>query len=105
MEFAGVKPDSIVLGSIIPGRAHPLSLRQGTEIHGYVIKKSGFESSLLVKNALTDLYTKRQSIDSACQVFDKMQMKDMVSWNTIIPGYGQCGSCVKKLCDIFIKRN
>eukprot|EP01018_Ginkgo_biloba_P038127 Gb_19299 [translate_table: standard] len=96
MELEGVKPDSFTIASVLPACGHLTDLQQGKEIHDY-ITRNGFESHIIVGNALIDMYTKCGSTDSARHVFDNMSDRDVVSWTTIIAGYVQEGHCYKAL--------
>ncbi|KAI0491651.1 hypothetical protein KFK09_025911 [Dendrobium nobile] len=51
----------------------------------------GFDSNILVGTALVVLHTKAGKLESARQVFDRMSLKDAVSWNAMISGYSQAG--------------
>ncbi|XP_051115120.1 pentatricopeptide repeat-containing protein At4g02750 [Andrographis paniculata] len=62
----------------------------GKQIHGCVIK-AGYEFGCYVGNALLAMYCRCGSIDEAYQVFDGVDDKDVVSWNTIIIGYARHG--------------
>eukprot|EP01018_Ginkgo_biloba_P026381 Gb_16448 [translate_table: standard] len=90
MQLVGMKPDSITMVSVLPACAHLASLQQCKRIHGYIIR-SGLESDVFVRNSLIDTYAKCGSIGSARQVFDGISVKDVVSWNVIIAGYGMHG--------------
>eukprot|EP01018_Ginkgo_biloba_P030280 Gb_21441 [translate_table: standard] len=87
MQLAGVKPNRVTIVSVLPGCADLAALQQGKEIHGYIIR-SGIESDVFAGNALVDMYAKCGSIQIASQVFDQMAEQDVVSWNTMIAGYG-----------------
>ena len=54
------------------------SLRIGRAIHGYTIKV-GFELLVNVFTALVDMYAKCGLIEIARLVFDRMQVKNVVS--------------------------
>eukprot|EP00249_Psilotum_nudum_P015995 c25607_g3_i1 orf=2-241(+) len=43
------------------------------------------------------MYAKCRCIEFACQFFQKMPKRDVVSWNTMIAGYAQHGFCEKAL--------
>ncbi|KAK4410826.1 Pentatricopeptide repeat-containing protein [Sesamum angolense] len=62
----------------------------GKQIHGRVIK-AGFEFGCFVGNALLAMYCRCGSIDEAYEVFQRIEDKDVVSWNTIIIGYARHG--------------
>jgi pentatricopeptide repeat protein len=93
MQQAYVKPNSGTMISLLSGLA---ALQRGKLIHGYVIR-NGFDSEISVMNALIDMYAKSASIDIACQVFDRMCKRDVVSWSSMISGCAQNGQAHKAL--------
>eukprot|EP01018_Ginkgo_biloba_P006877 Gb_03545 [translate_table: standard] len=90
MELASMKPDSVTIVSILLACARLSALRQGKEIHDYIIR-GGFESHAFVVNALIDMYAKCGNVCTARQVFNKISQRDVASWNTMIVGYGMQG--------------
>eukprot|EP01018_Ginkgo_biloba_P033235 Gb_08628 [translate_table: standard] len=90
MLLAGVKPNSVTIASLLPGCAYLAAVWQGRCIHGYIIR-SGFESDITVGSALVAMHSKCGSIEDACQVFDKMSQRDVVSFNAMIAGYAMHG--------------
>lgn len=52
---------------------------------------SGLPWSLFVKNALIGMYVKCGAVGEARQVFDRMHVTDVVSWNSIISSYASKG--------------
>ena len=55
MKIQGIKPNSMTMISILPACANFIALQQGKQIHGYAIR-SGFESDVVVGNALVDMW-------------------------------------------------
>eukprot|EP01018_Ginkgo_biloba_P030286 Gb_21437 [translate_table: standard] len=90
MQLADVKPNSVTMLTLLPACAYFGALQQGKLIHSYIIK-SGFELSVSVGNALIDMFAKCGSVKDARLVFDKMYERDLVSWSTMIAGYGMHG--------------
>eukprot|EP01018_Ginkgo_biloba_P033346 Gb_20187 [translate_table: standard] len=90
MQLAGAKPDLVTIASVLPACAHLAALQQGKEIHDYIIRRQ-FESDVVVGSALVDMYAKCGSIDHACQVFEKISQRDVISWNAMIAGYAMHG--------------
>ncbi|KAG4122461.1 hypothetical protein ERO13_D11G268600v2 [Gossypium hirsutum] len=60
------------------------------QIHARIIR-DGFSFSSFVCNPLIDLYMKNGFIDSAKKLFDKLYVKDTVSWLAMISGLSQNG--------------
>eukprot|EP01018_Ginkgo_biloba_P011244 Gb_34298 [translate_table: standard] len=90
MQLEGIRPDRATMVSVLPACAHLAALQQGKWIHGYIIR-SGFEPDVCVGTALIDMYAKCGSIEIACQIFEKMSQRDVVSWSAMIAGYGMHG--------------
>eukprot|EP01018_Ginkgo_biloba_P021979 Gb_15129 [translate_table: standard] len=90
MQHVGMKPNSVTMSSVLSACAHLAALELGKDIHDYIIK-SGFESDIIIGSALVDMYAKCGSIEDACNVFDRMSQRNLVSWNTMIAAYAMHG--------------
>ncbi|XP_018849370.2 pentatricopeptide repeat-containing protein At1g11290, chloroplastic [Juglans regia] len=90
MQEEGQKPDSITLVTILPAAADIGSMKIGNSIHGYVVR-AGFGSLVNISTALVDMYSKCGSVGTARLIFDRMKQRTVVSWNSMIAGYGQNG--------------
>lgn len=90
MSEEGHRPDSITIVSILPAVADTRLLRIGMAVHGYVLR-AGFESLVNVSTALVDMYSKCGSVSIARVIFDGMDHRTVVSWNSMIDGYVQSG--------------
>eukprot|EP01018_Ginkgo_biloba_P019308 Gb_12426 [translate_table: standard] len=91
MQRAGIRADQFAFSSVLRACACLTALDQGKQVHAHIIK-SGFESDVVLKSALVDMYAKCKIIEGACRVFDEMSQRDVVSWNGIIGGYTKCGN-------------
>ncbi|XP_030973109.1 pentatricopeptide repeat-containing protein At4g21300-like [Quercus lobata] len=87
MGKGGTKYDCVSISAALSACAALSSLHYGKEIHGFMIK-GAFSSDLFAESALIDMYAKCGNLDSARSVFDMMQGKNEVSWNSIISAYG-----------------
>lgn len=96
MQLAGVKPNSTTFASVLAVCAKMGAFEQGIDIH-QTIKDGGILLDAVVATALVDMYAKCGKIDKACEVFDKISQRNVVSWNTMIAGYAQNGFLGKAL--------
>ncbi|XP_072974477.1 pentatricopeptide repeat-containing protein At3g24000, mitochondrial [Typha angustifolia] len=66
------------------------ALEQGKWVHAHMVK-SGQKLTAFVGNTLLDMYGKAGSIDDARKVFDRLDKKDVVSWNSMLTAFAQHG--------------
>ncbi|KAH0783117.1 hypothetical protein KY290_002715 [Solanum tuberosum] len=90
MELEGLSPNCFTFSSIIAAVANLAILSCGEQIHGRIIKR-GLGGNLELDNALIDMYAKSGNIGSARRIFDKMPTKNLVSWTSMMIGYGSHG--------------
>ncbi|XP_022774177.1 pentatricopeptide repeat-containing protein At3g26782, mitochondrial-like [Durio zibethinus] len=90
MRLQCLLPDSIILLAVIRACSILASLNQARILHG-VIVRCFLESQLVLDTAVLDLYVKCGSLAYARTVFDKMKEKNIISWSTMIRGYGMHG--------------
>ncbi|XP_002979596.2 putative pentatricopeptide repeat-containing protein At3g05240 [Selaginella moellendorffii] len=87
MERNHVLPDKItyvaVLGAI-------QDLEQGRRIH-VRIQETGYDTDLVVANALMKMYAACSSLADATRVFEAMDHRDVVSWTSIIAANARAG--------------
>eukprot|EP01018_Ginkgo_biloba_P026037 Gb_14324 [translate_table: standard] len=88
MQLDGMKPTSVTILSVLPACTQLGAIRQGKEIHAYIIRM-GFQLNVSIANAFVDLYAKCGSVQIARHVFDQISQKDVVSWTSMIAGYAQ----------------
>ncbi|KAJ1701343.1 hypothetical protein LUZ63_001122 [Rhynchospora breviuscula] len=92
MSMLGVKPDSVTVLGVIRACANSMlsCLTHARFIHGFVIRNF-LDKNLVSETALVDLYVKRGSLTYARRIFDQMEERSLVSWSTMISGYGMHG--------------
>lgn len=86
LEVVGLFPNPTTMASVVPSCVHSQSFLDKEGIHGFVIKL-GFGSNMYVRNALMDMYSRIGKIEISKAIFDSMEYKDIVSWNTMITGF------------------
>ncbi|XP_027161586.1 putative pentatricopeptide repeat-containing protein At3g49142 [Coffea eugenioides] len=94
MEESGIEPDAITISSILPACGDLSAIMMGQRIHKYVERKRIWPN-LSVENALIDMYAKCGCLQEAKEVFDKMHLRDVVSWTSVISAYGKSGKGAK----------
>ncbi|CAN7103505.1 unnamed protein product [Brassica rapa subsp. narinosa] len=65
-------------------------VEQGKQIHAIAFKLS-FQFDIPVATALVDMYAKSNHMRDARECFESMVVRNVVSWNAMIVGYGQNG--------------
>ncbi|KAF5950161.1 hypothetical protein HYC85_012154 [Camellia sinensis] len=64
------------------------SLDLGRQIHALVLKCQS-KHDVAMGNTLIDMYSKSVEIEDAKQVFNEMEQKNVISWTSLIAGYGK----------------
>lgn len=85
-----IRPDVVSLVNVLPSCASLGAIFQGKEVHCFAVRSGLFED-MFVGNALVDLYAKCGMMEEAKKVFERMEIKDVISWNTMVTGYSQTG--------------
>ncbi|KAH6821120.1 hypothetical protein C2S53_019635 [Perilla frutescens var. hirtella] len=90
MGLEGAKYDCVSISAALSACASLPSLRHGKELHGFMMR-GGFNSDLFTSSALIHMYAKCGHLNLAQRVFDSMETRNEVSWNSIIAAYGNHG--------------
>ncbi|KAF8005960.1 hypothetical protein BT93_K0288 [Corymbia citriodora subsp. variegata] len=90
MQFEDIRPNTVTIASILSVCAQISAFTMCKEVHGYTLRQ-GFESNILVSNSLISTYAKCGDICNARIIFDKIQGKNQISWNSILLGLGMHG--------------
>ncbi|KAM6579071.1 hypothetical protein CsatB_030908 [Cannabis sativa] len=96
MQSYGEKPDHVSIVNVIAASGRLGNLLYGKEAHAYAIKE-GLDSNLQIGNTLVDMYAKCCCLNFMGRAFDRMAVKDFISWTTIIAGYAQNNFHVRAL--------
>ncbi|GAV73513.1 LOW QUALITY PROTEIN: PPR domain-containing protein/PPR_1 domain-containing protein/PPR_2 domain-containing protein, partial [Cephalotus follicularis] len=82
--------DGVLLCSMLNICANIASLSLGRQMHAIALKCHSI-CDMAMSNALIDMYAKCGEIDEARRVFDEMGEKNVITWTSLIAGYGKHG--------------
>ncbi|XP_068666620.1 pentatricopeptide repeat-containing protein At5g55740, chloroplastic-like [Aristolochia californica] len=87
-ETSHVRPDGFVLTSLLRACGGSKNIRLGKQVHGFIYR-NGYGNNVFVGNCLIDMYGKCDCLTDACWWFDRMPVRDIVSWNSMLKAYVQ----------------
>nr|AYM00789.1 pentatricopeptide repeat protein [Salvia miltiorrhiza] len=90
MIIEGVRLNTVTIATMLPLISELNLLEEGTQLHGFTMK-TNMDSDVFVANALIDMYGKWRRMSEASDVFYTMDMRNIVSWNTMIGNLTQNG--------------
>ena len=90
MHRNGFEASHFTYSSVFSALAGIGALEQGKWVHAHMIK-SGEKLTAFVGNTMLDMYAKSGSMVDARKVFDRVDQKDLVTWNTMLTAYAQYG--------------
>ncbi|CAO2824111.1 unnamed protein product [Amaranthus hypochondriacus] len=83
LRIDGFRASQFTLSSLVSACASCSSRLLGREIHAYAIK-IGFGNNLSVTNSLIGFYTKCGTAKDVLTLFERMPIKDVISWTSMI---------------------
>eukprot|EP00250_Pteridium_aquilinum_P019876 c24618_g1_i1 orf=1-1539(-) len=83
-----VVPNAVTFTCICKACSSLGAIEKGQHIHMDIIK-CGLEEDYFIGNSLSCMYAKCDSLLEAVEVFDKLQVKDVVSYSALIAGYAK----------------
>ncbi|KAJ1259885.1 hypothetical protein BS78_10G190100 [Paspalum vaginatum] len=92
----GVWPDGCTFGSMMTALGNLKRSRQGREAHAQVVTR-GLCGNVIVESSTLDMYAKCGVMVDARNVFDRMKVRNAVSWCALLGGYCQSGEHEKVL--------
>lgn len=90
MHHEGLKPDKVILTSLVSACAEISNPRLGKIMHCYAIK-ADMESDISTVTTLVSMYIRCELFMYAITLFNRMHYKDVVAWNTLINGFTKYG--------------
>ncbi|GMH31580.1 hypothetical protein Nepgr_033424 [Nepenthes gracilis] len=88
MTSSGLFPDYFCIGSLLLACTNLRLQQSGKEIHAFVLRNR-LEIDSFISVSLISFYSSCGELHSARALFDRMEIKNLVSWNAIIAGYSQ----------------
>ncbi|KAM7500083.1 hypothetical protein LguiA_024497 [Lonicera macranthoides] len=99
----GIEPSAEILRTLIVTYSHMGALRLGKGIHAHLIRNSFYNSNedhTALETSILNMYIRCGNISFAKICFDRMVGKDLVTWTSMIEGYGTHGLGIESL-DLF----
>ncbi|KAL8231676.1 hypothetical protein R6Q57_001454 [Mikania cordata] len=84
-------PDNFTYPMLLKAVSNLFDRRLGLALHAQ-IAKTPFRNHMLVQTSLLNMYSFAKEIDDARKVFDEMQVKDIVAWNSMLDAYVSSGN-------------
>ncbi|KAJ0989674.1 hypothetical protein J5N97_008030 [Dioscorea zingiberensis] len=86
----GLKPDNFTFATILDACANLATIELGRQIHAQIIKEK-LQKDVFILSSLVDMYAKCGNMQDSLLMFNKMALRDHVSWNALICGYSLHG--------------
>lgn len=90
-------PDEVTMLGLIMACKTSGDICHCIDIDSYIESNSTLKESIILQNSLIDMYAKCGSMSKAKFVFDKMPVRDVISWTSIIVGYAVNGEGEKAI--------
>lgn len=90
MQLAQVMANCVTISSVLSVCAELAALNLGKEIHCHLLR-AFMDNNILVGNGLLNMYMRCGSLQEGQIIFEKIDNKDLISWNSLITGYGMHG--------------
>ncbi|KAL3537201.1 hypothetical protein ACH5RR_000567 [Cinchona calisaya] len=90
LRMAGLIPDCFTVSGVLCACSGLMEVDEGRVVHG-LVEKIGVKKDVTVSNGLLSMYFKFDRLMDSRNFFDNMDVRDAVTWNTMICGYFQFG--------------
>ncbi|KAJ7296567.1 hypothetical protein O6H91_Y115100 [Diphasiastrum complanatum] len=86
LQQEGMKPDNVTFLCILKACCNIGAIDKGRLVHLHILE-IGLALDVSLVNTLVDMYSKYGSLDEACDIFENVLVKDVVTWNAMIAGF------------------
>ncbi|XP_060673682.1 pentatricopeptide repeat-containing protein At1g71460, chloroplastic [Ziziphus jujuba] len=83
----GLRPNSVILTTILPIIGEVWSHKLGREVHACVLKTKSYSKQIFIQSALIDMYCKCGDMESGRRVFYRSKERNAICWTALISGY------------------
>ncbi|KAK9069021.1 hypothetical protein SSX86_013137 [Deinandra increscens subsp. villosa] len=91
MQMVRISPNTYTFVAILQACEQSLyPVNYGKELHAFVLKSDMYQEMHVI-NALVVMYTKCGKMKEAVSIFNAMDEKDSITWNSILSGFVQSG--------------
>ncbi|PKU74315.1 Pentatricopeptide repeat-containing protein [Dendrobium catenatum] len=84
----GFLPNEFAFGSTLRSCSESGYVHFGAQLHGLIIKM-GLLLNVFVGSSLISMYSKNDEFDTAIEILERMEEKDVFSWTTMIVGFSK----------------
>lgn len=88
MVVQGISPDKFTFPFALSACSKIGAFCEGVQLHGWLVKM-GLEEDAFIGNSLIHFYAECGELDHGRKVFDGMLERNIVSWTSLICGYGR----------------
>ncbi|WOL20696.1 Pentatricopeptide repeat-containing protein [Canna indica] len=96
LRLSSVRPNQFTYSTVLAACAGCCSLLFGKSVHGQILK-SQLLWDVILSSSLVEMYGKCGDVDSATQSFESFEIRNVVSWNSIIGCYARHGLSTRAL--------
>ncbi|KAK8968275.1 Pentatricopeptide repeat-containing protein [Platanthera guangdongensis] len=96
MRMDGVQPNDVTFVALADAISPQHFIEEGEMIHD-ICFKVGLSTKINVSNTLITMYAKLSNVEGSRKIFDEMEDKVIVTWNSLLSGYVQNGLCEEAL--------
>ncbi|KAK3134096.1 hypothetical protein QOZ80_6AG0544970 [Eleusine coracana subsp. coracana] len=86
----GMECNQVTFTALLNALSGMASLDYGKQVHGFILRKE-LPFFIALQNSLIDMYSKCGKLLYSRRVFDNMPERSVVSWNSVLTGYGRHG--------------